>query len=548
MEKLFARTVSSLEKLFLGEDYLPPQETEGVLFQNGTLDFSVVFRSQVKSRGPFPVKVQVESPLQQWISLRRVESVPSHFPAYDDADESYLRTKPGLYPDVLLPLSEGIFPAVEGELVWLWAALEPKEKIAPGMYPVTLRFTAGEEETAVTYQVEVLPYELPEQKLLFTQWFHSDSMAKIHGVKIFSEEYWQLFRRYIKMAADHGMNLLLTPLFTPALDVQEGQYRETCQLVKVKKTGETYTFDFSLLGKWLKEAEVCGITHFEMSHLFTQWGAKAAPKIMAETEEGETMVFGWHTPSDSPAYAAFLKVFLPALGAYLKEKQVLSRCFFHIADETGKDFLTLYQKAAALVEEALPGCPILDAMSDYEIYAQSSLTDPVVALDAIDPFLEHQVKPLWGYVCCGQSKKVSNRFFSLPSGRNRILGVQAYLYGLKGFLHWGYNFYFTQYSKKLIDPYAVTDAGRAFPSGDPFSVYPYEDGCIESLRLKVFREGLEDYRALCLLEEKQGREAVLQLLAGLSEKITFEEYPVEPEFFHSLRKEIGKALENTKNL
>lgn len=79
---------------------------------------------------------------------------------------------------------------------------------------------------------------------------------------------------------------------------------------------------------------------------------------------------------------------------------------------------------------------------------------------------------LWVYYCCAQSSLVPNRFFAMESARNRIMGVLMYLYGIKGFLHWGYNFYNSKFSLHPVDPYRVTHADYAFPSGDPFLVYP----------------------------------------------------------------------------
>lgn len=58
----------------------------------------------------------------------------------------------------------------------------------------------------------------------------------------------------------------------------------------------------------------------------------------------------------------------------------------------------------------------------------------------------------------------------------------------------------------------VTDAGGFFQSGDSFVVYPASDGVWDSLRLEVFSDGIEDYRALKTLEKKRGREFVVGLL------------------------------------
>lgn len=135
-----------------------------------------------------------------------------------------------------------------------------------------------------------------------------------------------------------------------------------------------------------------------------------------------------------------------------------------MSDEPGKEHLEAYTAAAALLKQYLPGYPVMDAMSDYEVYHQSGVSDPVVALNHIEPFLEKNVSPLWGYYCCAQYEAVPNRFLAMPSYRNRVAGLLCYKFGLKGFLQWGYNFYNTQYSLEGVDPYACTDAGRGFPS------------------------------------------------------------------------------------
>ena len=101
----------------------------------------------------------------------------------------------------------------------------------------------------------------------------------------------------------------------------------------------------------------------------------------------------------------------------------------------------------------------------------------------------------------------------MPSARNRILGWQLYRHQIEGFLQWGYNFWFTFLSRRFIDPYAVTDSGEAFPSGDSFIVYPGENGePVPSIRQLVFHEALQDMRALQLLESRIGREAAAQWL------------------------------------
>ena len=168
---------------------------------------------------------------------------------------------------------------------------------------------------------------------------------------------------------------------------------------------------------------------------------------------------------------------------------------------------------------------------------------PVPANDHIEPFIEQGVDPLWTYYCVSQRKKVSNRFFSLPSYRNRILDLQLYKFGIQGFLHWGFNFWYSQYSVHPIDPFRVTDANLAFPSGDAFVVYPGENGPLDSLRWEVFREGLQDMRALELLESLAGKERALHMTEQeLTEPITFKTYPQSAAWLLQCRERINAAI------
>ncbi|MEG1979623.1 MAG: DUF4091 domain-containing protein, partial [Victivallaceae bacterium] len=155
-----------------------------------------------------------------------------------------------------------------------------------------------------------------------------------------------------------------------------------------------------------------------------------------------------------------------------------------------------------------------------------------------------QVKPLWTYYCVGQQSAVPNRFFNFPSSRNRIMGILMYRYGVDGFLQWGFNFWYSQYSlDQNLDPFRVTDAGRAFCSGDSYMVYPGAEGPIDSLHYEVFREGLQDMRALQGLERKIGREKVLAMLeGGLGYKLTMFDYPLDPGWLLELRNRINHAL------
>ena len=125
------------------------------------------------------------------------------------------------------------------------------------------------------------------------------------------------------------------------------------------------------------------------------------------------------------------------------------------------------------------------------------------------------------------------------------MGTQMYYYGVEGFLHWGFNFYFSQLSRYPVDPYKCTDSGLAFPAGDPFIVYPGKNGMPEdSIRHEVFTEGLQDQRALQLLETKMPREKIMKELDKLSpdSKMSMANYPRGEKNMLAVRKKINQLI------
>ena len=119
-----------------------------------------------------------------------------------------------------------------------------------------------------------------------------------------------------------------------------------------------------------------------------------------------------------------------------------------------------------------------------------------------------------------------------------------YMFNIKGFLHWGYNFYNCQYSYNTVNPYLDTTGDYFAPSGDCFLVYPGEKGIPEeSIRLKLMRDAFQDIRALTLCEQLYGREYVLKLIDdGLEKPLTFTEYPKDAEYILNLREKVNSAI------
>lgn len=533
--------VSSLQRVFLdGRCDLTEHNCDSVL-KGERYSYQIIYKSSER----FFAEIVIDSPLSQFITVRSVGNVPSELPVYESDCEFCERNEPGLFPDVLFPIENNRVLIKRQNYYALWITVDLPKNTDAGDYEIKIKLKKdGEIISENIFGLHVINAVLPEQKLIYTQWFHSDSIANYYKVPVFCEEFWTLVESFIKAAVHTGVNMLLTPVFTPPLDTEIGGERLTVQLVDVKLKNGKYSFGFDRFIRWVRLAQKCGIKYFEISHLFSQWGAKYTPKIMAEVNGSQKRIFGWETSADSIEYAEFLSAFIPQLIKVIRSLGIENSTFFHISDEPNEDQIESYSRAKSTVAPLLEDFPIIDALSDYSFYESGIINNPIPCTNDIESFIEKGFPHPWTYYCCGQGGKLSNRFFGMPLSTTRIIGFQLFKYGIEGFLQWGFNFYNSQYSLRSIDPFAVTDADSAFPSGDSFTVYPGKNGAIESVRSEVFYQALQDMRALTLLCDRIGKKRTIAAVEADFGIITFFDYPRGTEKMLNLRKSVNNYLDN----
>ncbi len=535
-----AKILSSLNKVF--KDIFPnfSEISSASALKNESFSFQIAFMPERKEETE--IEISIKSDLKDDITIYLVKNMPSEFPGYEWSDSFHYDLKRSEYPDLLEPIC-GKIKVKKGESHSLWVDYIPTSN-AVGEKEIIVYLKTSEGEIEKTFTLNIIDECLPEQTLLYTNWFHNDCLCTYYGVEVFSDEYWRIFGNFIKNAVYHGMNMVLTPVFTPPLDTEVGGERPTVQLVKVTKEKGKYYFDFENFRKYVKICLDNGIKAFEISHLFTQWGAAFAPKIIATVNGKEKQIFGWETNAHAKAYTEFLESFAKSFKKEVKELGIKEMCWIHVSDEPHFDQIKTYKKAADTIHRLFKGFNTFDALSDIEFFKEGLIKTPIPAEDEADIF-KPVVKNFWTYHCCSQVKDcLPNRMFAMPSQRNRILGVLLYKYNNKGFLQWGHNFWYSQYSKYPIDPHKITAAGGAFPSGDSFMVYPGKNGePLNSLRHKVFLHAMQDLRALNLLEQKKGRKFVMDLIEkDLDTPLTFKTYPHEYMWLVEMRERVNTAL------
>ena len=527
------KMISSLAKVF--HDEIPTDAEVGLIegFVNETLSFQLAFTDNYT----YFAKIAADFPLR----IRAVHQIPAYIPLPDDHDDYILRKPPGLFPDRLTDVKDGIFHVCAGQWRSLWIDIENAD---PGLYTVNFQIfnmNDGKEIATKDIKVEIYPVALPPQMLKQTKWFSAGCLAEYYNVEPFSERHWGICESFIQTAVKRGINMILTPSFTPPLDTAVGAERITTQLIDVKIENGNYSFCFNALQRWIEMCFRCGAEYIEFAHLFTQWGAKAAPKIMATINGEYKQIFGWETDALGDGYKKFLSAYLTSLVKLINKLKIKDKCYFHISDEPGVfgESPEQYKAAIEFVEPYLKDFKIIDALSDIDYFKTGIIRFPVPDTHKVEEFLKVGMVEPWTYYCGFHYKKVSNLLVYMPSARNRIFGVQLYKFRIEGFLHWGYNWYSTWHNYMNINPYASIDQFGTW-GGDAFQVYPGSDGNPEeSIRHMVFAQALYDMRALQMLESLTNRDFVLDLIG---EPMTFEDYPHGDEYILDLRSRVNYEI------
>lgn len=553
--------LNSLEKVFIDSDLSGKECNEFSCLKNEPFNFQLAYRTKTKLRS-VPVCMRVTTDLD--LNLYTVGYVPVLGSNNTTFTEQY---KAGLFPDILNPkklnteivdvkspwakyyveANENNYIKVHSSWQSLWFCINENGKcLKPGKYEITIEFFTrfkGEPIDKVSATVNIIDAKLPPQKLMYTNWFHCDCLADTYKVEMFSDKFFEIFENYVKTAAKNGMNMILTPCFTPPLDTGIGLERKKAQLVKITKQNNGYLFDFSLLKKFIDICRKAGIKYFEHSHLYTQWGAEHCPNIYGTVNGKEKLLFGWKTDACDKKYVKFLRQYLTEFNKFIESEKLKGKVLIHISDEPTEKHIPAYTKAKEQIRDLLDGYMLGDALSHYALYESGLVEMPIVSNDKIGDFIG-RCDNFWCYYTGLQQGAVSNRFINNSSERNRILCIQMYYNNINGFLHWGYNYYYDIMSNGLFDP-RINPQGYGVLPGTSYFVYPGDDGtALQSIRQKVFFEGINDMRALSLVEKLYGKDFTLKLIEKHYGKVDFSTQAENPEKLLALRDEINKLIKN----
>ncbi|WP_086558987.1 DUF4091 domain-containing protein [Streptomyces africanus] len=408
-------------------------------------------------------------------------------------------------PDVVGdPLEEGSsvdVPAYAAQPLWFTFHIPKGAK--PGTYTGTVKVNAdGRTQTTYPLTIEVADASVPDPKdysFFLDVWAQPETIAKNHGVKLWSDDHWRLIDKYDRDLASHGQKVINTTIVDNpwhhqwSLGTRESQTATPyTSMVGWAWNGKTFSFDFSRWDKYVETARRAGlgpdIGAFSMLAFQDQ-----EHLTYTDTSTGKTVYENVDLGGDRwrQAWGAFL----PAFEKHVKAKGWLDHTWLSF-DERPISTMTVVKD---FVHEVAP------AFDDRISVAGSINTEGVASNLSVD----------WGGIDAMTKEKVEERrkagkittFYVYgspahpntlsysPAVESRMLPWISAQRDLDGFLRWSYNSWTSDPFKQPV---------YIFTQGDEYLVYPGKDGPMSSIRWEQLKEGIEDYELIAQLRKKDG--------------------------------------------
>jgi hypothetical protein len=445
--------------------------------------------------------VEMQSPIVA--QVRHVGYVPVASNPPKTPEDELARPAPSLYPDPLLEAFP--FPLKAKRTEAIWVTLYAPSDTQPGEYSGKVALSAGGEAISTQhFKVKVTKATVPAvQSLQVTNWLtlEPEQLASHFKTGEDPEAYWRVLGNLGRVMADHRQNVLLTPVMT---------------LAGPKIEGAQIRYDFAKFDRWVNTFQKAGVIGtIEGGHILGRLSGYQTSMIVPAYVIDGGKVVQKQLSTDDPRAEQFLKSFLSALYAHLKEKGWTDRYIQHIHDEPHDQETTIYNRYAKIARKNLPGIPTIDAVGlDQGLGFFEDVSDiwvPVLgSFDGqLDKIQAHVAKGghAWFYTCIEPQGRHLNRFIDYPLLKTQLLHWFNFRHNLTGFLHWGGNYWGPE---PFLDVQPVINNNvTLLPAGDNAIIYPNpsKESVFSSIRLEAMREGIEDYELLSALSKRDPEKA-----------------------------------------
>ncbi len=367
----------------------------------------------------------------------------------------------------------------------VWLTISIPETAQAGNYSGTLKVFA-DKEYDVKISLNVIDRTLPSPKdwsFQLDYWQHPAAIARVHNLKLWSDEHFEQMRKYYTMLANAGQKTITAAIVDEPWGHQT--YDDFPGLIQwTKKKDGTWHYDYGLFDKYIDFVMSCGIKERINCYSMVPW--KIAFKYYDEKFEKDTV---FNEAIGTPAYNKYWGTMLKDFTKHLKEKGWFEITTIAMDERPMKAM----KSVIALLKTIDPNWKISLA-GDYHPEIEENIFDYCVASrwtfpDEVLTKRKQQGKTSTWYTCC--TEKYPNEFtFSAPD-EAVWTGWYTAATEMDGFLRWAYN---SWTKDPLKDSRFIT-----WPAGDTYQVYP---GPLTSLRFEKLIEGVQDFEKINILKEE----------------------------------------------
>ncbi len=285
---------------------------------------------------------------------------------------------------------------------------------------------------------------------------------------------------------------------------------------------------------------------------------------------------------DTPEYKAAFTNYCQAVQEHLREKGWLDEAFVYWFDEPDPKDYGFVTNGFRKLKEAAPDIGrMLTEQVEVGLTGGPNIWCPLTPSFDIEQAEERRAlgEKFWWYVCTGPKAPYATLFIDHPGIEMRVWLWQTWKRRISGLLVWETNYWTSReaYPDQPQNPYedpmgwrtgysTPTGTKAAWGNGDGRFLYPPEaaadgrpaapvlDSAVDSIRLEMLRDGIEDYEYMVildrLLQEKTGQlsqaereqyTALLDVPVDISEDLTH--FTKDPAPIERHREAVARAIE-----
>jgi hypothetical protein len=484
-------------------------------------------------------RVTFKKKIPLFCKLYLVQSVPVNWPHYkNDSKKDYVVNEPALVPDALIPIDDQKVLLVNQNPTVLWVSVDAD---FPGDFDLSFVFSTASVERKTKFNLHVLPNKILKSYFTHVEYIDPHSIASAYRVPLYSDVFWDLLYEHFKIAAEYGVDTLVTPLFPAVYNAYFPL--KPVQLVRIKKlNSRDFEFNYDLFDSWYCLAKKAGIKNITIPPIFPSFKTLKCLDIEVTEQYRDFKLFEG-VDMNAPEYITFMRKYLRRFFKHLKEIEFDGNIEVQISCDPHVEDFELYRQCRMGIFDVIQRHKVADAIVPHSFYALDYASSPTILLREFKDYCHQFVGTMNICFDLHSSADISNLLTALSAVRLRGLGALIARYNIVGMFNLGFNCNYAPVGDGLFE----TDCENYLPTGSCALVYAGSHGPIPSVRLKLLKYAIQDSCAYEVFENLTNGD-VFSAMQDKALHITPESMELTAEQYLAYRERVNRLIERKSKI